>query len=99
MTSPLTPEDIRHCRAIALAGRQRVEEIINEVAAASGVSRARLVGRQRGAASDRARQIVMFIARREGIPEATTAAALNRERSTISHGAVAEARRRAEETP
>lgn len=91
----LTAEDIRHCRAIAIAGHERVRQIIAEVARESGVSRERIVGPQRSKDADRARQIVMFVASREGIHDTIIGRALNRDRSTVAKGAREEERRRA----
>lgn len=94
----LTPDDIRRARDIAIDHMAAVRGIVDEVAEASGIRVAALVGRQRNAAADHARQLVMYVARREGIPEAVIALALNRDRSTVNHGARAEARRRGEKT-
>ena len=94
----LTPDDIRRARAIALSGIERVRQITDEVAEASGISRRMILGPRRNSATARARHLIMFIAAGEGITDATIAIALNCDRSTVAKGLQAEAARRKGET-
>lgn len=90
----LTAEDIRHARAIALAGIERAKQIAEEVAEASGIRKQVILSQRRNIATARARHLIMFIARREGITDSAIAIALGCDRSTVAKGIAAETARR-----
>ncbi len=90
----LTQEDINQCRAIATAWLDQVLEIMDAVAAEAGVNKGAILGPKRGQPTDRARQIIMFVADRQGVPRAAIAAALKRDISSVTYGIQAEAKRR-----
>lgn len=87
MGSYLTDEDLLRCRSIGAAQTQAVHDIIDQVASETGVNRSVLVGIRKSKTANAARQIVMFVALREGIPDTIVAKVMNRDRSTISAGA------------
>ncbi len=93
----LTPEDIRAARAVSAIDKERVHRILVAVSQASGVSVDLIRAKRRGGAGDKLRQLVMFVAHREGIHENVIAEVLHRERSTVLHGVKAEQERRNKE--
>lgn len=94
MTDTLTTEDLNSARMIALARIARVKDIAGEVSEASGVRKAAILGRSRRINACRARNLVMFIASREGIPNRTIAVALGCTDSSVSWGIKQERQRR-----
>ena len=67
--------------------RRRVHEIVDEVAAATGISATDIHGKRRmRAAVAEARHLVMWRAHREGISLSDIGRALGRDHSSVSHG-------------
>ena len=96
----LSPADLAACYACSEEGaREAVLAIVEAVAAAipNGVTVAAILGKYRGKASvARARQIVMYIADRDGISHSAIGRALGRDHSSVGHGVKAEKARRGE---
>lgn len=90
----LSEEDLRHCRAVAQSWATEIDEVVAAVARETGISKAAIYSKKRGEMVDRARQIAMFVARRQEIPEVAIARAFGRERSTVNHNVNLEAKRR-----
>ena len=97
MAAPiLSPEDVRRCRDIVLRDADRVAMIVSAVAEATGIHSKAILGVRRDKATAQARQLVMYIARREGLTFEAIAYQLRRDHTTILHGVRAEKKRRGE---
>lgn len=90
----LTDEDLSRCDQISGSAMGAIEAIAREVSQQTGIRLGELMGPSREHPIAHARQIVMFIARREGIAYAEIARCLRRDHTTIIHGVRAEAKRR-----
>lgn len=94
--SYLTAEDLRRCTEIDKAEVGIVSRITSEVAAATGVPHKAILGVRRDARTVQARQLVMYIARREGLSFERIGTAMRRDHSTVVYGVRAEEKRRGE---
>ncbi len=87
----LNNEDIKRCRALALDEIKKVRVIMRQVAEESGVTIEAMKSDAHTAKVTGARQIVAFVAMREGASDATIGIAMNKNRSTIVKAARREA--------
>ena len=92
----LSSEDIIRCRAIATAEIGIIRGIAAEVAESTGVPHKAIMGVRRDARTVQARQLVMYIARRQGLSFERIGYAMCRDHSTVVHGVRAEEKRRGE---
>lgn len=90
----LSPESIAACKVVFGLHRNRVLELIDAVAAETGIPAKQIRGRCRKAHIVRARQIVMYEARQLGLSLLQIADAMGRDHTTIMHGIRAEQARR-----
>ena len=91
----LDPSDIQRCRALARES-DAVREIAGAVAEETGIPVGQILGKSRSQHVAHARQLVYFIASRQGVTPADIARAMRRDHSTVLHGIAAETARRAE---
>lgn len=96
MTFALSDADIQRCREIALAEIGIIRDIASQVSEATGVPHKAILGVRRDARTVQARQLVMYIARREGLSLKRIGYAMCRDHSTVRHGIEAEKKRRGE---
>lgn len=92
----LNDEDVKQCRAVASAWAEEIDYIVSQVSRHTKQPKEAILGKRRGAEIDRARQIAMYVAKREGVPESALAKAFGRDRSSITHNIGLEAKRRKE---
>lgn len=92
----MTPEDIQRCRQIALRTVGRINAIVHAVAAETEVPVRDILGQTRVTRATHARQMVMYIARREGFSLSAIGRVLNRDHSSVAHGVKMEKARRGE---
>lgn len=91
----LTACDIARCAAIR-APRDAIAAIVAEVSAATGISETDIMGTRRWANVSAARQLVWFIAHRNGVSLPAIGAVFDRDHTTVWHGVRAEMARRGE---
>ncbi len=91
----LSDEDIKRARKIALAQLPDIKEIMRQVSEQTGVTIAQMKGVRRYADVTAARQLVSYIALREGHSVVMIARAMNKDRTTVVVGARREAAMRA----
>jgi len=96
MTYALSPADLIQCRAINMRYRDRVKEIALAVSAATSVPISAIYGPRKPAGFVRARQLVMYLAHKEGLSQPAIGDALNRDHTTVHYGIKAEMKRRGE---
>ena len=89
--SSLTDADRAHIRA--LFPRARLLDIAREIAAELEMDAAEIMGTSRCADAVQARQMVMFVAQRQGISAAAIGRAMGVDRTTVAYGARAHAER------
>lgn len=92
MTKFLTPDDIAH----AAVFRTTTRRIAAEVTGLTGIPEAEIYGRSRMPEVCRARELVCYIARRNGMSYSRIGRALGRDRSTIRAAVANERIRRGE---
>jgi hypothetical protein len=92
----LSPDDIRRCRMIAERELGIVRQIASAVAEQTDVPFKAIMGVRRDTRTVQARQLVMYIARRQGLSLARIGYAMCRDHTTILHGIRAEEKRRGE---
>jgi len=93
----ISPESIRACQRIRAGIGSVMGRIIAEVAEECGISPATILGRDKTAPIARARQIVMFEARKAGFSLTQIGRVLGRDHTTILAGIRREIERRAAE--
>lgn len=91
----LTTDDLSQCGAIRFRRNAVLEEILREVAAATGIPGHEICGRGRTAPVARARQIAYFVAAQKGVTQTRIGEFFNRDHTTVGHGIRVEAARRA----
>lgn len=92
----LSPDDIRRCRMIAQGETGIIRQIALAVAEETGVPFKAIMGVRRDARTVQARQLVMYIARRQGLSLQRIGYAMCRDHTTVLHGIRAEEKRRGE---
>lgn len=90
----LSPETLAACQQVLDARKGTVEQIVAEVAAATGLTAKAIYSTSRRANVARARQIAMYEARQHGLSLAQIGHAMNRDHTTVLHGIRAEEQRR-----
>lgn len=93
----LTPDDLARCTEIAECGAGAVKAYVDAVAEATGLQPRVIYGASRKRQIAMARQLVMFLAHRDGVSLSTIGRALNRDHTTVLHGVRCEAARRAKQ--
>ncbi len=96
MTFTLSDDDIKRCRMISDRQLGIVRQIAAQVSEATDVPYKAIMGVRRDARTVQARQLVMYIARRQGLSLTRIGMAMNRDHTTVMHGIRAEEKRRAE---
>jgi chromosomal replication initiation ATPase DnaA len=91
----LSPADLERCEEIA-NGNIMVRRVVEAVSANTGISVADIKGNRRFASIAAARQLVYFVAHKNGATIPAIAFAMNRDVSTVVHGINAEHARRVE---
>ena len=94
MTFQLSPAAIASCKAVYAQNCHTVHQIVDAVAEATGISAKRIMSQRRDAPTARARQIVMYEARQQGLSFSQIGAALGRDHTSVMHGVRAEQARR-----
>ena len=93
----LTPDDMKACGELQDFSRVRIPAIVEAVAEASGVTVAQIMGKYRGKATwAKARDLVAYIARREGFTFEAIGKVLGRDHSSVMSAVNREATRRGE---
>lgn len=90
----LSPETLAACKQVLDGRKGTVEKIVAEVAEATGITPRQIYSTSRKAHVARARQIVMYEARKRGLSLAQIGHAMNRDHTTVMHGVRAEEQRR-----
>lgn len=90
----LSADDIKRCRDISNRELGIVRQIASQVAEATDVPFKAIMGVRRDARTVQARQLVMYIARREGLSLQRIGRVMNRDHTTVLHGIRAEEQRR-----
>lgn len=96
MTYQLSPETLAACKAIFAQHQHTVHSIIDAVAAQTGIPARQIMSRDRDAPTARARQIVMYEARKAGLSYPQIAKVMGRDHTSIIHGVRTEEKRRAQ---
>lgn len=96
LQSYLTEADMKSCKAIAENRNPIVAEIVSAVSLHSGVSEVAIYGPARHGKVAHARQLVMYVAHRQGLSLPVIGKALSRDHTTVLHGVRAEKKRRGE---
>lgn len=91
----LTPADIARCEAIR-APHDAIAAIVAEVSAATGISANEIMGRKKWGQISAARQMVYYIALRNGLSLPAIGRVFGRDHTTVLHGINAEKARRGE---
>jgi hypothetical protein len=94
MSITLSAEDIKRCQMISDRELGIVRQIAVQVAEATDVPFKAIMGVRRDARTVQARQLVMYIARREGLSLQRIGYAMSRDHTTVLHGIRAEEQRR-----
>jgi chromosomal replication initiation ATPase DnaA len=92
----LTDDDVRRCRMISDGEIGIIRQIASAVADATDVPFKAIMGVRRDPRTVQARQLVMYIARRQGLSLQRIGYAMCRDHTTILHGIRAEEKRRGE---
>ena len=95
MTYVLSKEAIDACNAVFVLHRSTVLKIVDAVAEATGIPAKHILSKSRTAPVARARQIVMYEARKAGLSYPQIGRALGRDHSTVVMGVRTEEKRRA----
>ena len=82
---PLTPEQIRIAREIAMPARDTVARIIGELSEATGISESDIRSTSRKPAIVKLRQMAMTLARQEGHSLSAAAACFGVDHTTVAH--------------
>lgn len=90
----LSPSDLARCSQIAEHGAGVVKPIVDAVADATGVEARLIYGQRRTAQVAQARQLVYYLASKQGVPLAVIGRAMHRDHTTVLHGVRAEEMRR-----
>lgn len=90
----MTEDDIDFLPVVEDYRKSVMAEIVGEVSKTTGVSIIDIIGNRRIRHMVRARQMVMFIARREGMTLTEIGSYLRRDHTTVIHGIKAEYDRR-----
>jgi chromosomal replication initiation ATPase DnaA len=98
MTFTLSDEDIKRCRQINLRHTSRVKEIALAVSAECAMPISAIYGASRSSPIVAARQLVMYLARQDGMPYDAIGRALNKNHTTVMDAVRRETERRAEMT-
>ena len=96
MTYVLSDEDLRRCRSISMRHNDRVKEIALAVSAETAIPISAIYGPRKLQEIVAARNLVMYLAHKEGVSQRAISTALNRDHTTIGHGIKAEQKRRGE---
>ncbi len=91
----LTPADLARCDAIR-APHDAIAAIVAEVSEATGISATDIMGTRKWAQISAARQMVYYIAHRNGMSLPEIGRAFGRDHTTVLHGINAEKARRGE---
>lgn len=94
MTYVLSPEAIAACNQVFVQHRSTVLRIVDAVSEATGIPAKHILSQKRTAPVARARQIVMYEARRAGLSYPQIGEALGRDHTSVIHGVRAEEKRR-----
>ena len=92
----LTAADLARCEAISPRRKTPMAEIVRAVSEQTGIPTTAIYGRKRTADIAQARQIVMYLCRREGVKLEAIASYLGRDHTTVLAGINAEKKRRGE---
>lgn len=95
MTYVLSPETVAACNEVFIQHKSTVLKIVDAVSEATGIPAKRILGPRRDGPTARARQIVMYEARRAGLSYPQIGEALGRDHTSVIHGVRAEEKRRA----
>lgn len=95
MTYTLSPEDLKRCRDIAGASRDRIRVIASAVARSSGIPVSAIYGPDIHRQTVAARHLVMYIAYMEGFSYPTIGKAIGRDHTTVLSAVQREKARRA----
>ncbi len=95
MTYVLTKETIAACNQVFIQHRSTVLKIVDAVSEATGIPSKHILSKIRTAPVARARQIVMYEARKAGLSYPQIGRALGRDHSTVVVGVRTEEKRRA----
>lgn len=91
----LSDEDLARCAQIVAAHRGPIADIVRAVCAETGIRPVDIYAPGPGLRHvSQARQLIMFIARRRGLTVTKIGRYLNRDHTTVVHGARAEQARR-----
>lgn len=90
----LSPADLERCTTIAESGAGKVRAYVNAVSHETGLLPRVIYGRGKTQQVAEARQLVMFLAHRDGISLAAIGRAMHRDHTTVLHGVRREAARR-----
>ena len=93
----LSPADAARCQSIVIQKRGVVYQIACAVSVETGLPVADILGRRRFQSHVEARQLVMYLAKQQGLSYSKIARAMGLDHTTIMHGVKAEAARRAVE--
>jgi chromosomal replication initiation ATPase DnaA len=99
VTFTLSPDDIKRCRSISMRYKDRIKEIATAVSAETSIPTSAIYGPGRTADVVNARQLVMYLARQDGMSFPAIGKAMNRDHTTAIAAVRREAARRAKEAP
>jgi len=95
MSKFLRDDDIQALREGGAIREKMIGEIVAEVSDATGIPADEITGTRGKPHVSRARQVVMYVAWRNGFTKSEIGRALGRDHTTVMHGVCAEAGRRA----
>lgn len=90
----LSPADMQRCTTIAASVGGAVKPYVDAVAEATGLPTRAIYGAVRTRQVAEARQLVMYLAHRDGMSAKAIGRGLHRDHSTVLHGVRREAERR-----
>ena len=99
MTFTLSNEDIKRCRAIALRYNGQVKEIASAVCAEAHIPVSAVYGASRLPPIVAARQLIMYLARKEGLTLDVIGKAMNKDHTTVMEAVKREEARRSVDNP
>lgn len=85
ITGYLTPEDVARAGVIGLR-RGKINEIVQQVSDLTCISVKDIMGKSRKAPITKARHLVWFVARQQGMTLQQIARAFDRDHTTVLHG-------------
>lgn len=99
MSFTLSNEDIKRCRQINMRHNDRVKSIALAVCAECALPISAVYGQSRKQPIVAARQLIMYLARQDGMPYEAIGRALNKDHATVIEAVKRETARRAEAMP